>query len=332
MLPPIAVIVANWGGTADDEPGGTWSARRPGAVGGRSSVAVCASSTRPTGTWAVVPPRGDADAPGGVRRPPGRGWSRASGSTWSSSPATSTTGRSPTSTRCVSPTRRWRLAASRAKVVITSGNHDSAQRLGFSSRLIDAAGVFIRTDAAGAGTPVLLDDRHGTVAVYGIPYLDPTPSASRGGSRPGPTRRPSPRRCGGCTPTGRPATPQCRPRPRLRGRARSRATPSATSVSGVSPSCRPACSRMSTTRRSATCTAVRRSPTTCASRISAGLLLLRAGHVKGSWLVELGADGFERRTSSGARPRRLARIAAPLDDLLHDRRSPSTRTRGCRPR
>lgn len=66
-----------------------------------------------------------------------------------------------------------RLAASRARVVITSGNHDSAQRLGFSSRLIDAAGVFIRTDAGAVGTPVLLDDEHGPVAVYGIPYLDP---------------------------------------------------------------------------------------------------------------------------------------------------------------
>src|SRR6478609_10450545 len=66
-----------------------------------------------------------------------------------------------------------RLAGSRARVVLTSGNHDSAQRLGFSSRLIDAAGVFIRTDAAGVGTPVLLEDQHGPVAVYGIPYLDP---------------------------------------------------------------------------------------------------------------------------------------------------------------
>ena len=46
-----------------------------------------------------------------------------------------------------------RLAASRARVVLTSGNHDSAQRLGFSSRLIDAAGVFIRTDASSVGTP-----------------------------------------------------------------------------------------------------------------------------------------------------------------------------------
>lgn len=66
-----------------------------------------------------------------------------------------------------------RLAASRAKVVLTSGNHDSAQRLGFSSRLIDAAGVFIRTDAGSVGSPVLLEDEHGPVAVHGIPYLDP---------------------------------------------------------------------------------------------------------------------------------------------------------------
>jgi DNA repair protein SbcD/Mre11 len=66
-----------------------------------------------------------------------------------------------------------RLSRSRAEVVLTSGNHDSAQRLGFSSRLIDAAGVHIRTDASGVGTPVGLADDHGPVAVYGIPYLDP---------------------------------------------------------------------------------------------------------------------------------------------------------------
>jgi DNA repair protein SbcD/Mre11 len=66
-----------------------------------------------------------------------------------------------------------RLAHSRARLVLTSGNHDSAQRLGFSSRLIDAAGVFIRTDAAGVGTPVQLADEDGPVAVYGLPYLDP---------------------------------------------------------------------------------------------------------------------------------------------------------------
>lgn len=66
-----------------------------------------------------------------------------------------------------------RLARSRAQVVVTSGNHDSAQRLGFGSDLIDAAGVFIRTRADQVGVPVLLADDHGPVAVYGLPYLDP---------------------------------------------------------------------------------------------------------------------------------------------------------------
>jgi DNA repair protein SbcD/Mre11 len=66
-----------------------------------------------------------------------------------------------------------RLAASPARVVVTSGNHDSARRLGFNSRLVDAAGFHLRTVADGAGTPVLLEDDHGPVAVYGIPYLEP---------------------------------------------------------------------------------------------------------------------------------------------------------------
>ena len=66
-----------------------------------------------------------------------------------------------------------RLARSRAQVVVTSGNHDSSQRLGFGSAMIDAAGVYIRTRADSVGTPVLLHDDHGPVAVYGLPYLDP---------------------------------------------------------------------------------------------------------------------------------------------------------------
>ncbi|MGH3412018.1 MAG: metallophosphoesterase family protein [Marmoricola sp.] len=66
-----------------------------------------------------------------------------------------------------------RLAASRARVVLTSGNHDSHQRLGFASRLIDTAGVHVRTHARDVGSPVLLDDEHGPVAVYGLPYLEP---------------------------------------------------------------------------------------------------------------------------------------------------------------
>ncbi len=67
-----------------------------------------------------------------------------------------------------------RLASSRAKVVVSSGNHDSAQRLGFGSRLMDFAGVHVRTDASSVGTPVVLKDRHGDVAIHALPYLDPS--------------------------------------------------------------------------------------------------------------------------------------------------------------
>jgi DNA repair protein SbcD/Mre11 len=66
-----------------------------------------------------------------------------------------------------------RLGTSRARVVITSGNHDSGRRLGFNARLVDLAGVHLRTDAGRVEEPVLIDDEHGQVAVYGIPYLEP---------------------------------------------------------------------------------------------------------------------------------------------------------------
>jgi exonuclease SbcD len=66
-----------------------------------------------------------------------------------------------------------RLAASRATVVVSSGNHDSAQRLGFGSRVMAEAGVHVRTSLAGVGDPVVLHDEHGPVAVHPLPYLDP---------------------------------------------------------------------------------------------------------------------------------------------------------------
>jgi exonuclease SbcD len=58
-------------------------------------------------------------------------------------------------------------------IVLTSGNHDSAIRLGFGSSLHAVAGVHLRTRLADLTRPVLLDDAAGQVAVYGIPYLLP---------------------------------------------------------------------------------------------------------------------------------------------------------------
>ena len=58
-------------------------------------------------------------------------------------------------------------------VVLTSGNHDSAVRLGFGSGLSEAAGVYLRTCVADITRPVIVTDDDGEVGIYGIPYLLP---------------------------------------------------------------------------------------------------------------------------------------------------------------
>ncbi|MGW7366485.1 exonuclease SbcCD subunit D [Streptomyces sp. NPDC054841] len=66
-----------------------------------------------------------------------------------------------------------RLAGVGVPTVMISGNHDSARRLGVGAGLIERAGIHLRTDPAGCGTPVVLTDEHGEVAFYGLPYLEP---------------------------------------------------------------------------------------------------------------------------------------------------------------
>jgi len=66
-----------------------------------------------------------------------------------------------------------RLAGLGVPTVMISGNHDSPRRLGVGAGLIERAGIHLRTDPAGCGTPVVLADRHGDVAFYGLPYLEP---------------------------------------------------------------------------------------------------------------------------------------------------------------
>ncbi|AZM44576.1 exonuclease SbcCD subunit D [Streptomyces sp. WAC 06738] len=66
-----------------------------------------------------------------------------------------------------------RLGALGVPVVMISGNHDSARRLGVGAGLLDRAGVHLRTDPAGVGEPVVLRDAAGDVACYGLPYLEP---------------------------------------------------------------------------------------------------------------------------------------------------------------
>jgi len=73
-----------------------------------------------------------------------------------------------------------RLTGAGAEVVLTSGNHDSAIRLGFASRLLERGGVHLRTRLNELDVPVLfpLGDDAGNeaapvLAIYGIPWLEP---------------------------------------------------------------------------------------------------------------------------------------------------------------
>jgi exonuclease SbcD len=64
------------------------------------------------------------------------------------------------------------LADTGARVVVTSGNHDSAARLGFQAGLL-RDGIHVVTDPLAVGTPITIADGDGPVHVYGIPYLEP---------------------------------------------------------------------------------------------------------------------------------------------------------------
>ncbi|WP_035948951.1 exonuclease SbcCD subunit D [Knoellia flava] len=66
-----------------------------------------------------------------------------------------------------------RLIDAGAAVVLSSGNHDSAIRLGFASRLLERSGLHIRTSLDDVGRPVMVGD----VAVHPLPYLEPSLTA-----------------------------------------------------------------------------------------------------------------------------------------------------------
>ena len=217
-----------------------------------------------------------------------------------------------------------RLAASRAKVVVTSGNHDSARRLGFNARLIDASGVYFRTDASACGVPVMLNDQHGPVAVYGFPYLEPDVlrepwalgSRSHTAVLGEAVRRVSQDLA--TRPSGTRSVVMAHAF--VAGGAPSDSERDIT-VGGVSVVPTDIFDAVDYTAlghlhgRHTLTESIRYSGSPIAYSFS------EATHHKGSWLVELGAGGFERADFVSAPvPRRLARICGDLDTLLRDER------------
>jgi DNA repair protein SbcD/Mre11 len=217
-----------------------------------------------------------------------------------------------------------RLARSRARVVLTSGNHDSAQRLGFGADLIDAAGVHLRTKAATVGTPIVLEDEHGPVSVYGLPYLDPDavrsawslPARSHEAAMGEAMRRV---RADLATRGGRSVVLA---HAFVGGTAAPEASDSERdiSVGGVSLVPTSVFDDIDYTAlghlhgRHTLTETIRYSGSPLAYSFS------EADHVKGAWLVDLGAAGLTSCDFVAAPvPRRLARIRGTLDDLLTDR-------------
>ncbi|MBM6979082.1 MAG: exonuclease SbcCD subunit D [Actinomyces succiniciruminis] len=83
--------------------------------------------------------------------------------------------------RAIPPTAAVRLLddtlcrlADRTRVVLTPGNHDSAQRLGFAAALL-REGLDLRVRVADVDRPVIIPDAAGRpgLYVYALPYLDP---------------------------------------------------------------------------------------------------------------------------------------------------------------
>lgn len=57
-------------------------------------------------------------------------------------------------------------------VILIPGNHDSAERLSFGSRLLRSRGLHIAADPY-ATVPVQVADSHGMVTFFPIPYIEP---------------------------------------------------------------------------------------------------------------------------------------------------------------
>jgi exonuclease SbcD len=222
-----------------------------------------------------------------------------------------------------------RLAASRAQVVVSSGNHDSPARLGFNARLAGAAGVHLRTRWQDVGAPVLLEDEHGPVAVYGIPYLEP--DAVRAAWE-------LPARSHEAALTAAMARVQRD----LAGRAGARSVVLAHAFVAGSPDAAP---RMaSDSERDISVGGIQIAPTSLFADVDYAALghlhgrqtltesvrysgsplaysFSEVGQTKGSWLVDLGADGLrEAEFVPAPVPRRLATVRGRLADLLQDPR------------
>ncbi len=58
-------------------------------------------------------------------------------------------------------------------IIAISGNHDGAERLGFASRQLATSGMYLITTLEQMTQPIVLDDEHGPVDFWAVPFHDP---------------------------------------------------------------------------------------------------------------------------------------------------------------
>jgi exonuclease SbcD len=65
------------------------------------------------------------------------------------------------------------VANLKVKIMLVGGNHDSAERLSFGSRLMEAGGVYIAGGYKGKTNPVVVEDKFGKACFYLLPFVKP---------------------------------------------------------------------------------------------------------------------------------------------------------------
>ena len=67
----------------------------------------------------------------------------------------------------------YKLSKRNLYVFVISGNHDSAERIAFGSRLFDKSGIYLSPVYNDKISPICIDDKYGKVNFYMLPFIKP---------------------------------------------------------------------------------------------------------------------------------------------------------------
>ena len=67
----------------------------------------------------------------------------------------------------------WGVAERGVATLIVSGNHDSAERLSFGSRIMKSSNIHISRSYRPDSTPIVLEDDHGAISFHLLPFVKP---------------------------------------------------------------------------------------------------------------------------------------------------------------